>query len=375
MARRTGQIIDRGQDKWLVRVYLGTDSTGKRRYHNKTIHGRKKDAQAYLNKVLRQKDLGTFVQPSLQTLNEFLDEWLNTVVEERVRQRTLDGYKGKLRCHVRPVLGDTALANVRPIDIQRLYKQMLDDGLSPRTVRYTHFVLNNALDQAVKWNLLARNPAAQVDLPRRVRPDIMVLSPEQVDNFLRAAEHDRYYALFTLAVTTGMRLGELLGLQWGEIDLEHGRITVRQSLVRSGKQWSLSEPKTSSSRRQIALPPSVIPVLRAHRRTQAQERLASEAYDNNDLVFATAGGQPLRRQNLSRRHFKPILKAAGLSDIRFHDLRHTCATLLLLAGENPKVISERLGHSSVAFTLDTYSHVLPNMQQQAADKLEAMLFA
>jgi len=259
--------------------------------------------------------------------------------------------------------------------VQDLVADMLERGLSPRTIKYAHTLLNDALGHAVRWRLLPNNPAQHVTLPRQERNEMRVLSKKQVTAFLEAAEGDRYYTLFLLAIATGIRSGELLGLQWKDVDMQRATVAVHRTLVRIGTNWSFTEPKTARSKRRIALPHSVLPVLRTHRKQQAEERLmCGEKYDDHDLVFATATGKPLRRRNLNRRHFKPILDRADLPDIRFHDLRHTCATLLLAEGENPKVVSERLGHSSITLTLDTYSHVLPNMQRKAADKLEVALF-
>ena len=201
-----------------------------------------------------------------------------------------------------------------------------------------------------------------------------MLTPEQVSRFLEAAKNDPWYALFLTAVTTGMRPGEYLALQWKDINFETRTLSVKRTVTPKGE---FQEPKTARSRRSIRLLPSVIQALRSHRIHQAEWRLKQgEAYVNKDLVFASETGQPLNERNLVNRHFKPILRAAGLPEtLRLYDLRHTCATLLLAAGENPKVVSERLGHASVTLTLDTYSHVLPDMQQAAADKLEALLFS
>jgi integrase len=263
------------------------------------------------------------------------------------------------------------------MEIQDLYTGMLEAGLSARTVRYTHAVLSSALKQAVKWRMLSQNPASYVDLPRLKKTEMKAFSPEEAERFLKAASEDRLGTLFEFALTTGMRPGEYLALQWKDVDLRAGTATVRRALVRrKNGSWMFEEPKTAQSRRTIPLPPSVVASLAQHKRQQAEERLAKgPAYKNRDLVFASSTGQLLDQINLSRRHFKPTLKVAGLlTTFRIYDLRHSCATLLLAAGENPKVVSERLGHASVALTLDIYSHVLPSMQQQAAERLEAILF-
>ncbi len=381
MAPRTriaGQIIHRGERTWLVRTYLGRDDdTDKRHYHNKTVRGTKKDAQRYLNGALRDKDLGTFVEPTSLTLNRFLDKWLATAARHRVRERTYRDYESLLTRYVRPLLGQRRLAQIRPLEIQDLYTRLQEQRLSARTIRYAHAVLSGALKQAVKWRQLSQNPAAFVDLPRQTHHEARALSPEETERFQTAAQEDPFALVFTVALATGMRPGEYLALQWKDVDLKAGTVVVQRSLVRQKDRWTFAEPKTTRSRRTIPLPPTLTRALSEHRRRQAEQRLAAgPAYDNNDLVFAAANGQPFDENNLVRRHFKPILRAASLPEVvRLYDLRHTCATLLLAAGENPKVVSERLGHASITLTLDTYSHVLPTMQRGAAERLEPALFA
>jgi integrase len=271
------------------------------------------------------------------------------------------------------------LANIRPLDVQGLYGDMQVKGLAARTVRYCHAVLTSAFKQAIKWGMMAHNPASLVELPKQTRKEMQALSPEEANRFLEAASKDRWGILFSLALTSGMRPEEYIGLQWKDIDLQKGIAIVQRTLVwrRKGGGWYFGEPKTSRSRRSIPLPYSVVQGLAEHRRKQAEERLkAGPGYKTFDLVFATAEGGPLMVQNLFRRHFKPILKAAELpTSIRLYDLRHSCATLLLSANENAKVVSERLGHATITLTLDTYSHVLPSMQQAASEKLESILFS
>lgn len=274
-------------------------------------------------------------------------------------------------------LAGMKLSDVRPLDIQQLYGDMQARGLSARTVRYLHAVLNSALKQAVRWGMLARNPAELVDLPKQARKEMHALSPKQATAFLEAAAEDRWSVLFAFALVTGMRPEEYLGLQWKDVDLERGRITVQRALVwREKGGWYFGETKTARSRRSIPLPASTVRALTEHRRKQGEERLKlGPDYQQHDLVFATPEGGPLAPRNLKRRHFRPILERAKLpSDFRLYDLRHSCATLLLAAGEHPKVVSERLGHATVMLTLDVYSHVLPTMQEAASEKLEKTLY-
>jgi integrase len=373
-----GQIIRRGEDTWVVRIFMGRDAQGKRRYLNKTIKGKKKDAEAYLSKTVTSISTGTFVEPSALSVGEYLDKWLNTAARHRVRERTFVDYSELLDRYVRPSIGEKRLSDLRPLHIQSLYTELQERGLSARTVRYTHAVLSSALKQAVKWLMLAQNPASLVDVPKAARKEMQALSPEEAKRFLTESDKDRWSALFALALSTGMRPEEYLGLQWKDVDLVKGIATVQRALVwnRKGGGWSFTQPKTARSRRNIPLPSSVMSALVAHKRKQAEERLkAGPEYQNHDLVFATIEGTPLMMRNLLRRHFKPIVKRAELpGNMRLYDLRHSCATLLLAANEHPKVVSERLGHASITLTLDTYSHVLPSMQQAASEKLERLLF-
>jgi len=372
-ARRSGQVIDRGDGIWLVRVFLGRDARGRRRYHNKTVHGTKRDAQRYLTKAQRDNDLGQFVEPSDRPLETFLQEWLAGAVAARVTAKTAADYASLLRLHVTPVLGDRKLSQLASADIQKLYTGMLERGLSARTIRYTHAVLSMALDQAVKWSFLAKNPAKAVDLPRNRPQEMRFFTREQATAFLAAAEADRWRALWHLLLVTGMRPGEALGLKWSDLDGQ--RVRIQRNLVRSPDgRWVLKEPKTQRGIRAVAVPAATTDSLQRHRRHQLEERLmAGPGYVDQGLVFAATNGNPLDWHVLVQRHFNAIIKAAGLPRIRPYDLRHTTATLLLAAGENIKVVSERLGHANAAMTLNVYSHVLPDMQEAAAARMAESL--
>lgn len=374
-----GQIIKRGDDTWLVRIFTGRDAQGNRRYLNKTIKGKKKDAENYLSKTLTEISSGTFVEASPITVESYLQKWLTTAARPRLRDNTYREYSGLIDRYIKPVLGEKRLSDVRPLDVQAFYSSLSERRLSPRTIRFTHSVLASAFKQAVRWRMLAHNPCEAVELPRRAGKEMQSLTPAEAAEFLKEAANDRWFALFVLALATGLRPSEYFGLKWSDVDLEQGLVTVQRSLIwRSYKSgdWYFGEPKTPRSRRRIPLPTSVVRALSEHRRRQAEGRLkAGAAYQNLDIVFATSEGQPLIRLNVIQKHFKPILKRAKLPEtLRLYDLRHTCATLLLAANENPKVVSERLGHSSITLTMDVYSHVLPDMQQGASDKLESLLF-
>jgi integrase len=373
MARKVGQIIARAPRTWLVRVYVGRDAESKKRkYLNKTIHGGLRDAQAHLNRMLNERDLGRNLDSSKQTLNQYLDRWLEVCAKPRLRTKSFQDYEGLLRRYVRPQLGIKPLVSVHPFDIQSLYRELLDRGLAARSIRYTHAVLRSALKQAVRWRLLLTNPAELVDLPRQTRRSVGVLSVEQARTFMAAIVGHPYEALFGLAMTSGMRPSEYLALTWVDIDLVRGTVSVSRTLEWEKGGWQFADTKRSRSRRVIKLQAWVIALLEKHRQS-----VDGRDDDNpaRNLVFVAKCGKPIRESKFARRHFKPLLRKAGLPNIRLYDLRHLAATLALAAGVSPKVISEQLGHASVAFTLDVYSHVLPHMQEAAALKVEALLLA
>lgn len=387
--RKDGSTL---QDTWLVRIFLGRESDGKRKYFSKTIHGKKKDADKYLTAKLREKDLGQFVEPASMPLNQFLDSWLQDSAKNKVRLRTYDTYEALLKNHVRNKIGGKRLCDLQAYEIQKLYNGMIAAGYSAKTVKHVHNVLSQALKQAVKWKLIFQNPCDLCDLPRIEKKEMQCFTREETALFLEHAKGDRYYPAFVLAIETGMRPEEYLGLKWKDIDLDQSNLSVRRALVGlKGGGFIFTEPKTKQSRRSFPLSQTVVVALRAHRRAQLEARMKiNDAYQDHDLVFASVIGTPIEHKNFDRRHFRKIIKRAneailkgneesGRNDleirtIRLYDLRHTTATLLLSRGVNPKIVSERLGHASIVLTLDTYSHVLPTMQKDATDQIEELMF-
>ena len=226
-----GQVIKRGDRKYVVRIFQGRDAQGKRRYLNKTIRGTKKEADKYLSKTLTAMSTGTYIEASTSSVDDYLDRWLQNAAKGRVRERTFDDYSDLLKRYARPALGKIRLCDLRPLDIQNLYTNMQDSGLSARTVRYTHAVVNSALKQAVKWLMLIQNPAALVELPKLTRKEMAALSVDEAARFLAAAREDRFALMFALALSTGMRPEEFLGLQWKDIDSEKGIATAQRALV------------------------------------------------------------------------------------------------------------------------------------------------
>lgn len=322
-------------------------------------HQRKKDAQACLNTVLAEMQQGTYVQPSRQTLAEFAAEWI-PAVKVTVRESTWASYRSNLTLHVLPKLGHLQLRSLSASHLNSQYAELLESGrrdgkgLSPRTVQYVHVILHRCLKDAVRWGRLARNPADFADPPRHTRPELSVWGTGELRAFLKHVRDDRLYALFLLAATSGMRRGELLGIRWSDLDLDKKRLQVRQTLVITNYRPHFSQPKTARSRRSISLDPGTVVALCAHRARQLEERLQwGAAWTDSGLVFTREDGSLIHPQSVSDA-FEAHARRAGLPAIRFHDLRHTFATIALSAGTHPTIVSDRLGHASIAITLDSY---------------------
>jgi integrase len=301
-------------------------------------------------------------------VGQYLDHWLDICARPRLRAKSFRDYSTLLARYVSPRLGDRRFGELSPAEIQGLYSELLNRKLSPRTIRYTHSVLFSALRQAVRWKLLLTNPAEEVYLPRHSRRRFTIFDLEQAKQFIAAISGHRYEVLFALAMTTGMRPSEYLALTWSDFDLEHGCVSVSKTLQHWERSWFFEDTKRERSRRTIKLQSWVTTLIRI-----LKEKAKAAGAKTNDLVFTSERSGPIHEAKLVERHFKPLLVSAGLPNIRLYDLRHTAATLALVAGVSPKVVSEQLGHASVAFTLEVYSHVLPHMQDEAAMKVEALL--
>lgn len=329
----------------------------------------RKEAQTKLRGLHGDADRGLLPAPEKATVAGLMARWLDNVVKHTRRPRTFQSYRDEARRHILPTLGAMKLQQLQTAHVQQLYGELLDGGLSPKSVRIVHGVLHCALEQALVWNLVPRNVAGAAQPPRVTRKEIHVFDPAQVKHLLTTAASGRWAALMALAVATGMRQGELLGLTWPDVELDAGLVRVRRQLGRDG---ALAETKTGKGRRVIDVPPSTVAALREHKRRQNEERLLlGPEWQDHGLVFCTHGGRPLHWRNVTR-EYKALLRRAGLPTLAFHALRHTAATLLLLQGEHSKVVQERLGHSTISMTLDTYSHLIPSMGRAAADKLEAL---
>jgi integrase len=371
-----GHIRKRGTS-WTVVVDTGRDEQGRRQQKWQGGFRTRREAQAALTETLSRLDHGTFVAPSRQTLADYIPQWL-AAHRGKVRATTYASYERNLRTHVIPQLGSRQLRSLTPALLNGFYADVSRrDGrgaLSPRTVRYIHMILRRSLADAVKWGALARNPADSADPPKPGRPQAMkTWTVAELRAFLDHVREDRLFAAWLLLATTGLRRGELLALRWENADLEGGRVAIVRTLTSISSHRAWSEPKTDKGRRQVALDPATVMALRQHRARQLEERLAwGPAYQDNGLVFSREDGSALHPE-LFLRQFRNRIRAAALPRIRLHDLRHTYASLALQAGIHPKIVSERLGHATIAITLDTYSHVIPDMQQEAAERVAALV--
>lgn len=351
-----GSVYRRGDGR-VVGEWV--DANGKRRY----ISGETKTGvQRRLRELLADRDKGIAYDSENLTVGDYLDRWLRAA-KGSVRPRTWQRSEEVVRLHLKPTIGHHRLDKLNAMQVQAVYGQKLEEGLSPRTVEIVHATLHKALGQAVRWLLVPRNVAEAATPPRQGRSEIAALSREQVRALLRAAKGDRLEAFWVLAVTTGMRNGELLALQWRDVDLEARTLRVRRSVFGG----VVSSPKTTAGNRTIRLSGLAVAALKEHRLATAKRQIS-------EWVFPSRAGTPLSVHNVYRRAWKPLLLRAGLPPTtRMHDLRHTCATLLLSRGVPVKVVSEMLGHASVSITLDTYSHVLPDMQESAARAMDEAL--
>jgi len=374
-----GSVIKRGSTYSIV-LDLGRGPDGKRQRKWHSGYRTRKDAERARIELLARLDQGSYVEPSRLTLATFLrDQWLPGLTG-RVRPTTVHGYTTNLKRYVLPRVGQVTLQRLTPAQLNTLYAALLAGGgkdgrpLSARTVQAIHMTVRKALRDAARWGLLARNVAELADPPSPTRADMRTWTAEELRRFLTHVEGERLAALWMLAASTGMRRGEVLGLRWVDVDLELARVAVRQTLVLAGRQVVTSEPKTSRGRRSIALDPRTVAALRSWRAAQLEERLAwGSAWTDSGLVFTREDGMPMHPEWLSDA-FDWRIRTAGLPRIRFHDLRHTHASLGLAAGVPVKVMSERLGHSTSSFTADAYQHVTPALEEHTASTVARLVF-
>jgi len=362
-----GQLKD---GRWLARASLDG--------HRKSFTGKTRaEVAKRLSIAIKAHQDGLPTPSDRQTVEQFLEKWI-AAIAPTIREKTANNYTNLLRNHAIPVIGKIQMTKLQPADLIRLYDKRRKAGAAPRSILHLHRVLYRCLKFAERWQDVTRNVAALVDAPKITLTEFRCLSAEEARALLAVAAGDRLEAFVVLALSTGMRLGELLGLTWRSVDFDRGAVSVVASLqATAAGKLVLMEPKTARSRRVIDVEPRVVASLRRHR--AAQELARRVAGDSSiapiqDLVFTSPTGAPIDGRILIRSWFRPLLKKAGLPPIRIHDLRHSYASIALALGVHPKVVQEALGHSTIAVTLDLYSHVVPSLQREAAKEMGAALF-
>ncbi len=381
MRRPSGHIRQRSPGSWELRYSLGTDpATGKRRMVTTSVKGKREAAEKELRRLLRTVDTGEHVDPTRMTLRQWLTTWLAAVRAE-ISPKSHERYTEIVENFLAPALGNLPIAKVTPVDIQKAYnnwatggrRDRKSGGLSPRTRRHIHRILRSSLSRAVEQQVIARNPADvfRKRLPKIERRELLTLSTEQSVRLLDAIKHTRTYWPALIALTTGMRRGEVLGLRWKNVDLNGAAVRVVESIEQTKSGLRFKAPKTEKTRA-VTLPAFAVDELRRLKAQQAKD-LASLGIrqDGQTLVCGQADGQPLQPRSLTHEFTRLVASLEDVPRVRFHDLRHSHATQMLLAGVHPKVAQERLGHSTITTTLDLYSHVTDTMQSDAAARLDA----
>jgi integrase len=380
-ARGEGSIFQRASDgQWVVRLDLGYVQGRRKRVTRYASSER--EALAELKRLHREFDAGRLVINAGQmSVAEYLDYWLAELLPGTVKASTQASYADMTRRHIVPALGHLSLAKLSRDDIRRFVRQLAhtksqrrgaDQVLSGRTVNYVHSILRRALEDGRREELVGRNVAGEVPSPRYERREFEPLVPDEARTLLAAAADDRLYAVYVLALVLGMRRGEILGLRWSVVDLDRATLRVQASLQRVGSQLVLTSPKTKRSRRTIPLPQAVVKVLDAHREAQAVEQARAEVWADDDLVFTTRIGTAIEPRNLSR-HFEALRDKAKVRRVRFHDLRHSCASLLFELGVPLRMVMEILGHSQISTASGIYTHVMPAQYREVADALDTWL--
>jgi len=374
-----GHLKKRSKDSWTIVVDLGRNADGKRNQKWHSVKGTKREAEAELVRILKSNEDGIYIEPNKTTVTEYLTKWLASI-EAMLGAKTFERYEEIINKHFIPNIGHHKLNKLQPLHIETLYSDMLRNGridgkggLSKTTVEHHHRVLKKALSKAVKWQYLGRNPCDAVDPPKPEKKDIQTLTVEETQQFLEKAKGSNIYLPILLAVTTGIRLGEVCGLRWMDIDLDNKRLSIRQVIGESRRYGIIiKEPKTKNSKRSIALSKTTVEALRQYKAEVSKLRLQlGIGLKKEDLIFEKTPGDRLTPTRVSSA-YNWFIHKNKLKRVSFHALRHTHATHLLEGNIHPKIVSERLGHATIGITLNTYSHVLPNMQEEAANKIDEL---
>ena len=377
------RVAKNGAVTWLARIFRGIDPiTGKQKMVTQTFRTQK-EAKAWEASITKSVGEGTFQEPTKTTLSEFFYQWLNDSAKIRLKVQTVELYERSFRLYIEPHIGKMLLQQVTPLAIQGVYAKLTSGpkAVAPQTIKNAHTALRSCLKQAVRWRQLPFSPAVDVDLPKKMgeKEKIRAFTPEQAVAFLAACRRNTQGLVLTFALASGARPGEYLALLWSDIDWAANTVRIERTLVwPKGGGWQFDTPKTRKSGRTISIPAEVMNELREHRIRQLEHKefMGKDwRSKKHDLVFTDTKGNAIYERHLGTRNFKAVLKDAGLPmDFRLYDLRHGCATLLLVANVPAKIVAERLGHASVTQTLYTYSHVLPALEHRATDELRNILF-
>lgn len=366
-----GSIYKRLDGRWTSVINLGYQGgkLGRKYFYG----GTREEVSGKLTEALEKLRQGVPVSFDRQTVGEFLDRWINESVKPSVRPNTYYSYEQNIRLYLKPWLGGIQLSKLTPQHVQSFMNAQRKAERSPRLVNYQRTILRCALNDALKWGLVARNVAALVDPMRYIKPDIAPLSEDENNEFLKAIKGDRLETLFHVALSLGLREGEILGLRWEDLDFDKQLVRIRSSLQRIDKKLQLVEPKTKKSKRTLPIPATLLSSLKGHRTRQLEEKLlAGGNWQENGLVFTSCQGTPLYARNVVR-SFHRLLAKAKLRRCRFHDLRHSCATFLLAKNVPARVVMDILGHTNISLTMNTYSHVIPTMLLEAAEAMNSFL--
>ena len=369
-----GHITQRTKDNktWSVVIELNKIN-GKRKQKWYTVHGDKKDAEKFLTEKLRELDTGMFIDIISITVSDYFKYWVEECCIPNQSPTTYESYQKNINLHINPIIGDIKLKDLLPLHLQTLYSNRLKFGLSKTTVLYLHRIIHSALEQAMKWQLIPRNIADNVEPPKRNKFVAQVLDSSQITELIKIAKETDIYIPIMIAISTGMRRGEILGLTWDNVDFNNNTIKIIKALYNTKNGLVFLEPKTIKSKRIINIPPTLCNILKEHKQKQEflKNALQNEYKDNN-LVCCIENGSPFNPDSFTPK-FRKLLDSSNLPKIRFHDLRHSHASLLLSQGVQPKFISERLGHSNINITMDLYSHIYEATNKEIANNFDIFL--
>ncbi len=367
-------LISKEKNSWKVRIEMPKDINGKRKQKAYTVYGTKKEAEKFLTEKLRELDTGLLIDTKKMKLGEYFEYWLKEYCYNNLSINTIEGYEQYIEKHIKPKLGNIELEKLKPLQLQSFYSEKLENGklngkggLSRQTVRTLHRIIHGALTQAVKWQLVSRNVADCVEPPKPKKYEAKFLNDEQTNLLIEKVKKSDIYIPVIIAIFTGMRRGEVLGLNWQNVNIEKGYIRVEQELSCTKQGLKILPPKTNKSKRNIAIPDTLVNILKKHKTEQMKNKLLlGKEYQNENMVCTYPNGKLFYPKRFSAK-FHELLEKNGLPIVRFHDLRHSHASLLVKLGIQPKIISERLGHSNIGITMDLYSHLYEEADREVAD--------